>query len=125
MGKKMLSYVLILLLTNLACFSTVQAQQNEKHTAKVKTAVSNNGTGPAVAVKLFDGRKINGQIQEIKDDRFTVIEEKTNAKSEILYSQVKEFKGRSPHSHKGIWVTVGIAAFLVFLGAIIATGDGV
>ncbi|HEV2801195.1 MAG TPA: hypothetical protein VGW12_11900 [Pyrinomonadaceae bacterium] len=63
---------------------------------KMKRKVAEFGTGPRaqVEVRLRDGRKLRGQISEITDAHFTVIERKSKATTNVAYSEVKSLKNR-------------------------------
>jgi hypothetical protein len=70
-------------------------EQAAKTTAKVKRQVAKFGTGPRakVEVKLRDGKKLNGQIKEITDSQFTIME-KSKGTTTVAYSEVKSIKDR-------------------------------
>jgi hypothetical protein len=128
MNKKFISYALVLLLVNLACFSTARAETKleSKLVSKIKAGVIALGTGPQskVKVKLFDGRKIKGYIQEITEDGFTVAGGDSNNTTHVLYPEVKQVKGKNHLSGKTIVIGVAIAV-IILLGILIANSDGV
>jgi len=130
MYKKLLSYGLALLLINLACFSVARADTKleTKLVSKIKAGVITLGAGPQsqVKLKLFDGRKIKGYIQEITEDGFTVASasEGSNISTHVLYPEVKQMKGKNHLSGKTVLIGVAIVV-IILVGILIATSDGV
>lgn len=114
MCKKIVSFVLIGLVLNLACYSTVLAnpEKEDKFVTKLKTALLKLGTGPEarIQVKLKDKTKLKGYVSEINENSFVVFENKTNAATQIPYSQVRQVKGKNNMTGEDIALTV-----LVFL----------
>jgi hypothetical protein len=115
MSKNFMSLLLIGLLLNLAFYSTVKANDDEK-TQKVKTSIAKIGVGfkSVVRLKLKDGRKLKGDIREISDDDFTVFNYDNHVIEKILYSQVKQIK-RPISQRRAIAYTI---AFFVVWGVL-------
>lgn len=115
MTKKIMSLMLIGLLLNLAFYSTVKANDDEKM-QKVKTSIAKIGVGfkSVVRLKLKDGRKLKGDIREISDDSFTVFNYDNHVIEKILYSQVKQIK-RPISQRRAIAYTI---AFFVVWGVL-------
>jgi hypothetical protein len=66
--------------------------QGEAHALKTKARITNlskPGKG-IVEIKLRDGRKLLGQISDLKDDQFTLIELNTKTAIPIAYTAVKQ-----------------------------------
>ena len=85
MSKKFMSLLLIGLLFNLAFYSTVKANDDEK-TQKVKKSIAKIGIGfkSNVKIKLKDGRDFKGFIKEIGEDDFTIESESGGYEYKIL-----------------------------------------
>lgn len=68
-----------------------------KLAADVKSGIIKLGTGSAarIEVKLRDKTKIKGYVQEIAEDHFVVVEDRTGVTSTIAYTQVKQVKGNN------------------------------
>ena len=96
--KKMVTVVILGLLTNLIPLSPVMAQEKVpdkdfKHAEKIKKAISDAGAtlDREVIVKLKDNTEIRGLIREIAADHFVVIST-SGALHTINYTQVEKFK---------------------------------
>jgi hypothetical protein len=95
--KKIVMVVILGLLTNLIPLSPVMAQEKAqedlKHTEKIKHAVSDAGPtlDREVKVKLKDNTEVRGFIREIADDHF-VVKSNSGALYTISYTQVEKFK---------------------------------
>ena len=119
MFKKTLSFILIGLLLNLACYSTARANTNSekaaKFAAKVKTAIAKLGTGAetSVKVKLRDKKKIKGYVSEVKENSFVVVTGKIGTPIEIPYSQVKSIQGKNNLTGKQIALGVLVLAVIL------------
>ncbi len=89
MFKKILSFVLIVLLFNVIGVGSAYSQEDKQVRAieQVRENVRKLGTGEAarVEVKLLDGRKIKGYIGEADEDSFVVVEAKTSAATTVDY----------------------------------------
>lgn len=98
MFKRMLAAILVGLVSNLFCTtSVVVAQQTSSNTRAVegvKAKIVQIGTGPTarIEVRLTDGRKVKGYISEIEEDHFVIVDEKTCAATQIAYQQVQKVK---------------------------------
>lgn len=119
MFKKLLLVGIGGLMANLICVHPVNAQKAALSVDEVKTKIVKLGTGPkaVVRVTLVDGKKIQGWVSSLADDRFTVTDEKSGAVTTIAYSEVKQVKSLRPS--KGLTAVVAVAvvgaAALVFL----------
>ncbi len=131
MFKRIITLLIVGLVINLVCVTpTVVGQQtgSDARAEKMKAKVIKIGTGPdaRVEVRLSDGRRVKGYISEIKDDYFTVVDDKAGVATRIDYSQVVGFK--TPKiSTKTKRILTFQAIFLgVILGAallLVASGD--
>jgi len=119
MCKKLLSLIVISLLLNLVCYSTVTAnselEKKAKFAAKVKLAIAKLGTGPdaRIEVKLRDKTKLKGYISESNDEGFVVVDEKTGSATKVLYPQVKKVKGKNNLTGEQIALGVAIAIITI------------
>ena len=133
MLKKVLSLVLSGLLINVLGVSSYARSQDEqaRNIEKVKENVRKLGLGEEarVEVKLHDGRKLKGYIQEAGEDNFTVKDSK-GMPTTVAYSQVKQLQGRNRSTAakvginlaKGVGVVAAVAGIALLLGVIIAKG---
>ena len=135
MLKKVLSLVLTGLLINAVAVSSAYARPQDdqvRKIEKVKENVRTLGVGEdvRVEVKLHDGRKLKGYIQEASEDNLTVIDSKTGTATTVAYSQVKELKGTNRSTAakvginvaKGVGVVAAVAGIALLLGIVIAKG---
>lgn len=135
MLKKVLSLVLSGLLINAVAVSSPYARSQDeqaRNIEKVKENVRKLGVGEEarVEVKLHDGRKLKGYIQEAGEDNFTVIDSKYGTATTVAYSQVKQIQGRNRSTAakvginvaKGVGVVAAVAGITLLLGVIIAKG---
>jgi hypothetical protein len=119
MLKKILSVVLVGLLVNVAGMTGVHAGQQQDRQArameKVKENVRKLGTGRAARIeaRLMDGSKVSGYIREAGDESFVVVDEKTGAATTVVYSQVKQAKGRNRLTAAKVGITVAKGAAIV------------
>lgn len=115
MIKKLMSLVISSALVLLSCAGTFGASSKEEKEAKlaadVKAGIVKLGSGPAarVELRLRDKTKLKGYVQQIGEDHFVVIDDKTGAATEVAYSQVKQVKGNNLSND----VKISIAVFVV------------
>ena len=135
MLKKVLSLVLSGLLINAVAVSSTYARPQDdqaRNIEKVKENVRKLGVGEdaRVEVKLHDGRKLKGYIQEAGEDTFTLIDSKSGTAMTVAYSQVKELKGTNRSTAakvginvaKGVGIVAAVAGIALLLGIVIAKG---
>lgn len=119
MGKKIISLVVSNALVLFLCSASVAAGSNEdkgaRYAEKVKAGIAKIGTGPAarVEVKLRDKTKLKGYVDQIADDHFVVIDDRTGAAFTVAYPQVKQVKGNNLSTGAKIAIGIGIVALLV------------
>ena len=80
----------------------------------VAAQVKKFGVGKSVKVALIGGEKLNGHIQSIGPDTFTVKLSKARGGKAIAYAQVVEIKDPSPL----FWMLVGAAIVIVIIVAV-------
>ena len=100
MLRKVLSLMLTGILINAVAVSSSYARTQDdqaQNIEKVKENVRKLGVGEdaRVEVKLQDGRKLKGYIQEAREDSFTIIDPKSGTATTVDYSLVKQLKGRN------------------------------
>ncbi len=123
--KKLISFVLAILLLNLGTGTILAKSNSEKemqHAEKVKQAIAKLGTGEMalVKIKLRDKTKLEGFVSAIGDDSFVVTDIKTGVAATVAYPQVKQVKGNNLSTGAKIAIGVGIA--VAILVVIIASG---
>lgn len=129
MTKKFTSLMLIGLLLNLAFYSSAKANNSEKEARialRVKNEIGKLGVGESanIEVNLRDKTKLSGYISKIGKDNFTMIDKRTGSAVQISYSQVKKASGKNHLNGRKILIGLGIA-WLILIGIVMATGDGV
>src|SRR4028119_739095 len=99
--KKVLSFVLVILLLNVvgagSAFAAGSKEEKEARFAeKVKAGISKLGTGTEarVELKLKNKTKLKGYVSEANAENFTVIDANGVA-TEIAYPNVKQVKGNN------------------------------
>lgn len=101
MNKRLILLLVSIALVFFSCVGTCVASSREEKEAKlaadVKSGINKLGTGPAarVELKLRDKTKIKGYIQDIADDHFIVVDDRTGDTTPIAYPQVKQIKGNN------------------------------
>ena len=116
--KKVLSFVLVVLLLNVVGVSSAYAGSKEEKEArfaeKVKAGIAKLGTGTEarVELKLKDKTKLKGYVSEAGADSFTVVDEKSGATTEVAYPNVKQVKGNN--LSKNVTLTLVLAGILAF-----------
>jgi hypothetical protein len=123
MRKKLISLLVSSALVLIVCAVTFAASSREvkdaKLAAEVKTGITKLGTGPAarVELKLRDKTKLKGHIQQIAEDHFTVIDERTGAAREVPYPQVKQVKGNNLSTGAKIAIAVVVIGIIFAIAA--------
>jgi hypothetical protein len=79
----------------------------------VAAQVKKFGVGKSVKVKLIGGEKLNGHIQSIGADGFTLRLAKAGGQRSIQYAQVAEIKDPGPI----FWMLVGAAIVIAIIVA--------
>ena len=130
--KKSLSLTLSVLLLHavslavLANDNPLERARKAQLASEVKAGVKRIGTGKSAVVRvvLDDKSKYHGYITEIAEDYFVVADAKTGATAPIAYPEVKGIKGNNFSTGAKIGIGVAIAAAVVIIAAIMASGDG-
>ena len=115
MFKKLISLALTSLLISLVASvsASAQSQEEARQTEKVKETILKLGAGKKarVEVLLKDNRKLQGHLSEATEDRFVIVDSKTNAATTVLYAQVQKIKVNG-HPHQ-------LAIGLAFVGGLV------
>jgi hypothetical protein len=123
MIKGLVSLVVSNSLVLFSCAGTLVASSREEKEAKlaavVKSRIIKLGTGSAarIEVKLRDKTKIKGYVQEIAEDHFVVVDDRTGVTTTIAYPQVKQVK-----SHN-LSTGAKYAIFVLIMGVIFAIAN--
>ena len=127
MFKRIITLLIVGLVINLVCATpTVVGQQtgSDARAEKMKAKVIKIGTGPdaRVEVRLSDGRRVKGYISEIKDDYFTVVDDKAGVATRIDYSQVQRISVQRHLSSGAKRMITGaiLLGMILFLGVLAA-----
>jgi hypothetical protein len=90
MLKKHLSWLCVILLTvHSVTLSGAAAQGKATASDKLKAQLAKFGTGPKVKLEILlrDQSKRSGYLSQVKDDSFVLADSKTNATTEIAFSE--------------------------------------
>ncbi len=107
--------------------SDTRTETDARSTAKVKADVASFGFGTEarVKVKLRDGRKLKGYISYAGDEKFAVVDPKTDDTTTVPYVGVAEIKRTKGSQSRAVLLGVAFTVVgLVALGAILGgVGD--
>jgi len=118
MFKKCLSLVFIGLLTFAVNLKFISAQSDTNNSVetnkveKIKTDVNRRGTGEKskVVVKMKNGTKLKGFINQAGQDSFDLTDSKTKQTTVVAYRDVAQVKKQGLSTGVKIAIGVGIAA---------------
>ena len=126
MIKRIVSVILVASVTSFV--GPVRASEGghkkEQFAEKVKAGVNKLGTGPEthVEITLRDRTKVKGYISQVRDNDFTVTEEKTSTRLDIPYSEVKDIKGRNSTTQAKVALSAGGGAATPLIFAVGVVG---
>jgi hypothetical protein len=121
MFRKLLSLLLVAIMTNLAVVTLAYAGSKEEEQARlaeeVKASVLKLGTGEAsrVKVQLRNKTKLEGYISAADEEGFSITNKKTGIATPVAYPQVKSVKGNNLSTGAKIAIAVGAAATVIFI----------
>ena len=120
MLKRIISMSLIVLVMNLAVatvFAETKEEKDAKFAEKVKANITKLGTGTdaKIQVKLKDGTKLKGYVNQINENSFVVVNENAVTPTEIPYSQIRQVKGNNLSTGAKIAIGVAIAVVVIFI----------
>ena len=113
-----LSAVLISVACPLAAAVTTRSKKDDQQAAaRIKAAISKLGTGPGVyiEIKLNDGNKLKGYVDQSSEDHFVVVEEKSGESRTVSYGQVKHVKGNNLSTGAKVAIGVGVGVAILLL----------
>lgn len=92
---------------------------------RVKTSIQKLGSGKDARIegKLKDGTKFKGYVNEVRDESFVVIDDKTGQSREITYNQTKQVKGNNLSTGAKIAIAAGIIAAIIAFIVIAGNSD--
>ena len=115
MKRGVMACVAMFLILALATPDELRAARDAQADEKIKAKVIKVGVGEKVKVKLHADRDIKGQLSEVRDSDFVVIDKDTAQARTVTYSMVKDI-------HRGYGMRLGykIAMWvgIVFVGAV-------
>ena len=131
MFKKCLSLVFIGLLTFAINPKFISAQSDTNNSVeinkveKIKTTVNRRGTGEKskVVVKMKNGTKLKGFINQAGQDSFDLTDSKTKQTTAVAYRDVAQVKkqGLSKGAKIALGVGIGALATAIVIGALVAS----
>ena len=119
MCQKFISIVLLNALVLLLCADvsgvSASGEKEAKLATKVKAGVTQLGTGPAarIEVTLKDKTKLKGYIDQIAEDHFVLIDDRTGVATKVPYPQVKHAKGNNLSSGAKFMIAVVIIGIII------------
>jgi hypothetical protein len=126
--KKILAFLLVVLLLNLVGVNTAYAagskeEKEARFAEKVKAGISKLGTGTEarVELKLKNKTKLKGYVSEANAENFTVINA-SGAATEVAYPNVKQVRGNN--LSKNVTLTIVLVGILAvgIIFAVLASG---
>lgn len=128
MFKKILLFVIVVLLLNVIGVSSTYANDSKEEkearfSERVRADISKLGTGTEarVEVKLRNKMKLKGYVSQANPESFTVIGANGMA-TEIAYSEVKQVKGNNLSEGARIAIVIGLVAVAI-ISVIIFSGN--
>ena len=123
--KRLKSLILafLLIFVPLARASQGQPQSGAAdQTAKVKSDVAKrvDNKKTRVKIKLRNGEELKGRIDQAADNTFSITQDKTGKKIELVYSDVAEVKGRGMSTLTKVGIVAGIAVVVVAVAVVVA-----
>lgn len=118
-----LPMVLILSLTTLGQLAAAQPQARDaRYVAKIKSDIARRGTGrnARVTIRLHSGHELHGRIDQVGDNTFAVVDEKTGKSTSMNYAEVQSVRGRSLGKGKKIGIIAALAVGVVVLVGVLS-----
>jgi small nuclear ribonucleoprotein (snRNP)-like protein len=103
-----LAYALVL--SSIGPAARAQSTLNAETKAKTEVVDRLNKKETRVKVKLRNGSEVKGRITQTGENSFTLTDEKTGNRSDIVYADVLNVEGRGMSKKKKAFIAVGIAA---------------
>lgn len=102
------------------------SQQQSVEQVRMKVAQLGIGEKAKATVRLKNGTKLKGFIDQIRSDDFVLKDRNTGAPVNILYSDVAKVESNKGHSTAkmiGIGVAIGVGVVLAIIGITISSLD--
>ncbi len=103
-----LAYALVL--SSFGPAARAQSTLNAETKAKAEVENRLNKKETRVKVKLRNGSEVKGRITQTSENSFTLTNEKTGSKSDIVYADVLNVEGRGMSKKKKAFIAVGVGA---------------
>jgi hypothetical protein len=87
-----------------------QSGLNTETKAKAEVTDRLNKKETRVKVRLRNGSEVKGRITQSGDNSFTLSDEKTGARSDIVYGDVLNIEGRGMSKKKKTFIAIGAGA---------------
>src|SRR5260370_16202297 len=121
--RRILAFALVALAFNFACTTSAPAQSNKDVAGidRLRRDVEKIGFDERVEVKLNDGTKLKGHINEIGADYVVVADNKTGDVTRLRFAQVRQVKtvAEKPFSDPAVWLGITLLPVII-VGAILA-----
>ena len=120
---KSLTLAFLLIFVPLARAAQAQPQSGAvDQTAKVKSEVAKrvDNKKTRVKIKLGNGEELKGRIDQAADNTFTITQDKTGKKIELVYSDVAEVKGRGMSTFTKVGIVAGVAVVVLAVAVVVA-----
>ena len=102
-----LAYALVL--SSIGPAARAQSTLNAETKAKTEVVDRLNKKETRVKVKLRNGSEVKGRITQTGENSFTLTDEKTGSRSDIVYADVLNVEGRGMSKKKKAFIAAGIA----------------
>ncbi len=122
MKLKSLALSLMLVLAPFVQVASVQAQTDAGNAAKIKAEVAKRLANRKnhVNIDMVNGDKLKGRIEQADDNKFSILQDKTNQKIELSYGDVRKVKGQGLGTGAKIGLIVGAAAVVLAVVVVVA-----
>jgi len=122
MKFKSLVIAFTLILAPLLPVAHGQTQANDADAARIKIEVEKRLAHKKnhVNIELRNGSKLKGRIEQADENKFTIREDKTNQRTELVYGDVAKVKGQG--LGKGAKIAIVVASAVVVLGVVVYFG---
>ena len=101
-----LGYALVL--SSFGPVARAQSTLNAETKAKTEVVDRLNKKETRVKVKLRNGSEVKGRITQTGENSFTLTDEKTGSRSDIVYADVLNVEGRGMSKTKKTFIAVGV-----------------
>jgi hypothetical protein len=130
--RKFLAFILTVVLSQAVGARAVCAQtgsnSNAQTVEQIKSKVARMGTGEKarVTVRMKNGQKLKGYIAQTQENSFTLRDRKTDAPTEVAYSDVAKVESNRGHSTArglGLGIGIGVGVAVLTLAIIVTHLD--